>query len=98
MRKLFPLLLLAILCTRLNAQVNLRPEVVKGQRTAVTTPLRDWKPDMNDPRLRIKMRDEHGLIFARDMEPLNFTQYGSRYNGPDPLWQKGQGRTEISSR
>lgn len=45
---------------------------------------------MNDPRLRIRTRDERGLIFARDMEPLQFTQYGSRHNGPDPLWQKSR--------
>ncbi len=95
MRRLLPVLIFTILCTHLNAQVGPRPQVIKGQRTAITGSLRQWKPDRNDPRLRIKMRDEKGLIFARDLEPLTFTHYGSRYSGPDPLWQRGQGRIDI---
>lgn len=88
MRKFVPVFCFAILLTTVQAQVGQHPSVVKGIRSAKTGNLRNWKPDYTDPVLRIKTRDEKGLIFARDMEPLTFTNYGSRFSGPDPLWQK----------
>jgi len=85
--------LLAISCLvifiSIKAQVAQKPVIIKGHRTAVTGSLKKWKPDNTNPLLRIKTRDEKGLIFARDLDPLTFTNYGSRYNGPDPLWQQG---------
>jgi hypothetical protein len=75
-----------------QAQVFQTPVVIKGNRTAITGPLHNWTPDFSDPSLRIKTRDERGLIFARDLDPLRFTNYGSNYGGPDPVWQKGVGQ------
>jgi hypothetical protein len=88
MRKFVPVLFLFFLHNSLSAQVAKNPSIVNGHRTAVTGSLKNWKPDNSNPLLRIKMRDEKGLIFARDLDPLTFTNYGSRFGGPDPLWQK----------
>ena len=63
-------------------------EVIQGQRTAITIPIKSWKADSADPLLKIKTRDEKGLIHAQDLEPLVFTQYGSKTREEDMLWQK----------
>ena len=97
MLKLVPVLFFSFIISALRAQVVQHPSVVKGHRTAVTGSLKKWKPDNTNPLLRIKMRDEKGLIFARDLDPLTFTHYGSRFSGPDPLWQKNfDKRSNIS--
>lgn len=63
-------------------------EVIQGQLTAITIPIKTWKADTTDPVLKIKTRDEKGLIHAQDLEPLVFTQYGSKTREEDLLWQK----------
>ncbi|MGL6266278.1 MAG: hypothetical protein ACRC2O_00070, partial [Chitinophagaceae bacterium] len=98
MRKFVPVLFLFFLYNSLSAQVAKKPTIVTGHRTAVTGSLKNWKPDHTNPLLRIKMRDEKGLIFARDLDPLTFTNYGSRFGGPDPLWQKNfEKKSNISN-
>jgi hypothetical protein len=42
--------------------------VMEGVKTCQTTALRNWTPDPNDPVLKIKTRDEKGLIHAQDLE------------------------------
>ena len=63
-------------------------EVIQGQLTATTRPLKSWKADITDRVLKIRTRDEKGLIHAQDLEPLVFTQYGSKTREEDMLWQK----------
>ena len=88
MRTLAMILLICMFRAPLTAQVSF-PEVSYGKRTAVTGDLRNWIPDTTSPFLKINTRDEKGLIFARDLQRVTFTNYGSRHSGPDPAWQKG---------
>jgi hypothetical protein len=64
------------------------PEVLNIQLKAVTGPLRNWTPDTSALRIDIPTRDRIGLIHARDLQRPEFTRYGSRHQGPDPLWQR----------
>jgi hypothetical protein len=86
-------LLLSLLTT--HAQDTKKVTTIKGIRTAITPKLSRWKPDFTDPILNIKTRDEKGLIFARDLQPLAFTDFGSKYSGPDPVLQKGTTTTST---
>jgi len=63
-------------------------EVIQGQLTAITIPIKSWKSDSTDPLLKIKTRDEKGLIHAQDLAPLVFTQYGQKTREEDMLWQR----------
>lgn len=74
-----------------RSQVQEQPQVLKGKLTATTIPLRNWIPGPNETASLVPTRDRKGLIFARDLEPLIFTDYGSRHFGQDPLLQKGFG-------
>jgi hypothetical protein len=64
------------------------PEVMSIRLQAVTGPLRNWTPDTSADRIDIPTRDRIGLIHARDLQRPEFTRYGSRHKGPDPLWQR----------
>lgn len=64
------------------------PVLSVARRTAVTGALRDWRPDSSILLRDIPTRDSIGLIHARDLQRPVFTRYGSRYTGPDPLWQR----------
>jgi hypothetical protein len=89
MRKFLVTLALILTVLSTQAQVNKKVTTIKGIRTAITPRLSKWKPDFTDPVLNIKTRDEKGLIFARDLQPLSFTDFGSSHKGPDPVLQKG---------
>ncbi len=78
--------MLILLTTR--AQDVKKVTTIRGIRTAITPKLSRWKPDFTDPVLKIKTRDEKGLIFARDLQPLSFTDFGSKHQGADPVLQK----------
>ncbi len=97
MRKLILVAAFTLLNFLINAQQLRNPDVITGKLTAVTPRLDSWTPDFNDPRLKIKTRDEKGLIFARDLQPLVWTDYGSKHKGPDPVWQKGYGAGSLNS-
>ena len=88
MRKLLVALLFLIFILTTHAQDTKKVLTIKGIRTAITPKLSKWKPNVNDPILDIKTRDAKGLIFARDLQPIPFTDFGSTYNGPDPVLQK----------
>lgn len=77
-----------ILLLTLQSKGQKAIEVIQGQLTAITVPIKAWKADNTDPLLKIKTRDEKGLIHAQDLEPLVFTQYGSKTREEDMLWQK----------
>jgi hypothetical protein len=77
-----------ILFLAIQSQGQQSIEIIQGQRTAITIPIKSWKADSADPVLKIKTRDEKGLIHAQDLEPLLFTQYGSKTREEDMLWQK----------
>jgi len=49
--------------------------VMVGVKTAQTSEIRNWRPNPNDPVLKIRTRDEKGLIHAQDLEPLVFKKY-----------------------
>ena len=87
--RILALLLMSFLFRNYLPAQEILPEVSYGKRTAVTGDLRDWIPDTSSPFLKINTRDEKGLIFARDLQRVTFTNYGSRHSGPDPVWQKG---------
>jgi len=79
---------ITILFLAIQSQGQQSIEVIQGQRTVITIPIKSWKADSADPLLKIKTRDEKGLIHAQDLEPLVFTQYGSKTREEDMLWQK----------
>ena len=79
---------ITILFLAIQSQGQQSIEVIQGQRTAITIPIKSWKADSADPVLKIKTRDQKGLIHAQDLEPLVFTQYGSKTREEDMLWQK----------
>ena len=83
-----PISVIIILFLAIQSQGQQSIEVIQGQRTAITIPIKSWKADSADPVLKIKTRDEKGLIHAQDLEPLVFTQYGSKTRQEDMLWQK----------
>jgi len=89
MRKLLVALALIGFLLSAHSQDIKKVTTIKGIRTAVTPKLSRWKPDPTDPLLLIKTRDEKGLLFARDLQPLKFLDYGSRHSGIDPVLQKG---------
>jgi hypothetical protein len=76
----------------LSAQTQERIHVTIGRLTAVTPPLRNWQPDPHEMSGKVPMRDQRGLLFARDLQPLILSNYGSRQHGEDPLLQKGFGK------
>jgi Secretion system C-terminal sorting domain len=88
MRKCLLLILCTLVLSATNSQDLRSPKIITGLRTCVTPDLHNWKPDFNDPILKIKTRDEKGLIFARNKKPLQWTNYGSKHSGNDPVWQK----------
>ena len=49
--------------------------VMEGVKTCQTIELRNWIPDPNDPVLKIRTRDEKGLIYAQDLERLVLKKY-----------------------
>ena len=83
-----PISAIIILFLAIQSQGQQAIEVIQGQRTAITIPIKTWRADSADPVLKIKTRDEKGLIHAQDLEPLVFTQYGSKTREEDMLWQK----------
>ncbi len=89
MRKCLPLVLCTLVFSITYSQEYRIPDIITGQRTCVTPKLLNWKPDFNSPILKIRTRDEKGLIFARDNQALQWTNYGSKHDGADPAWQKG---------
>ena len=52
--------------------------VMEGIKTCQTSELRNWTPDPNDPVLKIKTRDEKGLIYAQDLERLVLKKYSQQ--------------------
>ena len=79
---------ITILFLAVQSQGQQSIEVIQGRLTAITIPIKSWKADSTDPVLKINTRDEKGLIHAQDLEPLVFTQYGSKTREEDMLWQK----------
>ena len=77
-----------ILFLAIESQGQQSIEVIQGQLTAITIPIKSWKADNADPVLKIKTRDEKGLIHAQDLQPLVFTQYESKTREEDMIWQK----------
>ena len=75
-------------CTLESVAQSTGLEVMNIRLQTVTGPLRDWKPDTSADRTDIPTRDRIGLIHARDLQRPEFTRYGSRHVGPDPLWQR----------
>ncbi len=91
---------LLVLCSFQYSFGQLKVEVINGQRTAVTGSLKNWTPDVNDPILKIKTRDEKGLIHAQDLKPLIFKRYQEKKKTEDALWYKSRNKNtlpEISS-
>lgn len=80
--------IIIILFLTIQSQGQQAIEVIQGERTAITIPIKTWKADITDPVLKINTRDEKGLIHAQDVEPLVFTQYGPKTRQEDMLWQK----------
>jgi len=79
---------IAFLFLALSSQGQHSVSVIQGQLTATTPAIRSWKPDSADPTLKIRTRDEKGLIHAQDLEPLVFKKYGIKKREEDLLWQK----------
>ena len=71
---------LLICCLLMADKVNGQSivTVMEGVKTCQTTALRNWTPDPNDPVLKIKTRDEKGLIHAQDLERLVLKKYGQQ--------------------
>ena len=75
-------------CTLESVAQSTGLDVMNIRLQTVTGPLRDWKPDTSADRIDVPTRDRIGLIHARDLQRPEFTRYGSRHVGPDPLWQR----------
>lgn len=69
---------------------------LKGKRMTTTPKLSQWKPDRKDPLLKILTRDQQGLIFARNIQPLQLTNFHNGSTGADPVWQQRERITEKS--
>lgn len=92
--------IIILLFLAIQSQGQQTIEVIQGQLTATTRPIKSWKADITDPVLKINTRDEKGLIHAQDLEPLVFTQYGLKTREEDLLWQKdarGFQKTQLSN-
>ena len=92
--------IIIVLFLAIQSQGQQTIEVIQGQLTATTRPIKSWKADITDPVLKINTRDEKGLIHAQDLEPLVFTQYGLKTREEDLLWQKdarGFQKTQLSN-
>jgi hypothetical protein len=92
--------IIILLFLAIQSQGQQTIEVIQGQLTATTRPIKSWKADITDPVLKINSRDEKGLIHAQDLEPLVFTQYGLKTREEDLLWQKdarGFQKTQLSN-
>ncbi|MEY3945488.1 MAG: hypothetical protein RJB03_194 [Bacteroidota bacterium] len=71
---------LLIFCLLMADKVNGQSivTVMEGVKTCQTTALRNWTPDPNDPVLKIRTRDEKGLIHAQDLERLVLKKYSQQ--------------------
>ncbi|HLO82449.1 MAG TPA: choice-of-anchor J domain-containing protein [Chitinophagaceae bacterium] len=94
MIKFLPALLITLICITAHAQERKKTIELKGFRTAITPRLSKWKPNVDDPVLRIKTRDEKGLIFSRNIQPAKMTNYNNGSKGQDPAWQQRYRITE----
>ncbi len=71
---------------------------LKGKRITTTPRLSQWKPNRTDPLLKIKTRDEQGLIFGRTVQSLKLTNFHNGSKGYDPMWQQRLRVNESSQR
>jgi hypothetical protein len=85
MIKFLPALLITLLCITATAQEKNKVIALRGSRTAITPKLSKWKPDFSDPVLKIRTRDEKGLIFARNIQPAKLTDHKNGSTGQDPV-------------
>jgi hypothetical protein len=67
------IIILSLLHTYVFSQHEV--SVIHGNKTTETGVIKHWRPDPNDPILKIKTRDEKGLIHAQDLEKLVFKRY-----------------------
>jgi len=95
--KLLFALLITLLSVTSRAQDKIKVLELKGTRTAITPRLSKWKPNFSDPVLKIKTRDEKGLIFSRNVQPFKMTNYHNGSTGEDPAWQQQIRITENTS-
>jgi len=56
---------------------------LQGVKTAETGIIKNWNPDPHDTVLKIRTRDERGLIHAQDLEKLVFKRYTTGKKGFD---------------
>jgi hypothetical protein len=75
------LLILFLLSKQVRSQQTIT--ILQGIKTAETGEIKKWKPNLNDPVLKIKTRDERGLIHAQDLEKLIFKRYTTGKRGFD---------------
>jgi Secretion system C-terminal sorting domain len=88
MIKFLPALLITLLCITAAAQEKKKVIELRGTRTAITPKLSKWRPNFSDPVLKIKTRDEKGLVFARNIQPAKLTDHKNGSTGQDPVWQQ----------
>lgn len=69
----------------------------EGKRSAVTGEIRNWHPNLQDPVLNIKTRDEQGLIQKRTLTPLTIKRYAPKSIQEDPVWQQAEKKSFKSS-
>lgn len=63
-------------------------EQIGGKLSATTGNIVAWRPDKNDPVLRINTRDERGLLQKRNLKPLTLTRYTPKKTAVDSVWQQ----------
>ncbi len=88
MMKFLPALLITLFCISAHAQERKKVIELKGFRTTITPRLSSWKPNFSDPVLKIRTRDEKGLIFSRNIQPAKMTNHNNGSTGADPVWQQ----------
>lgn len=69
----------------------------EGKRIAVTGEIRNWHPNMQDPLLKIKTRDERGLIQKRNLQPLTLKRHTAKTIHEDPVWQQAEKKSFKSA-
>ena len=85
MRKILPAFALLFISLMVKAQLK-NPDVVKGELIAITPALKDLKPSTKPDVITRDLKGIIGLI--KDNSAFAYKDYGSRYNGPDPVLQE----------
>jgi len=73
-RRFYYLIIILTLLQNITFSQN-KIAVIEGVKTTETGDIKNWRPDPNDPVLKIRTRDERGLIHAQDLEKLVFKRY-----------------------